>query len=283
MPLCSKGSTETGEVSKSKVKKLEVPAGTALAYTVRELLVSTVDGQFRVVLDTSCHGGFVFSLDADVDDVDGPSSDSSVKASFLHGILSSEIPKDDLRASLLEILKVPKAIGPLDDLFHEAAVFLETKILKTTLLSILQERIYSLEANLLPFLSLAGFTLQEADVVVYPTSSSELFEACELLITLLNGLDDDQLSIISACIEETGISQDILCLLRPVWDTDTREVELPSDSCLLQTDTGKKLLQAFGFEKTEFLLSLSEDNVQDVQALYLIIFLVVGSSDTQQQ
>lgn len=74
MPVCSKGSTETGEVSKSKVKKLEVPAGTALAYTVRELLVSTVDGQFRVVLDTSCHGGFVFSLDADVDDVDGPSS-----------------------------------------------------------------------------------------------------------------------------------------------------------------------------------------------------------------
>ncbi|XP_025094681.1 gasdermin-E-like isoform X2 [Pomacea canaliculata] len=277
------GSTETGEVSKSKVKKLEVPAGTALAYTVRELLVSTVDGQFRVVLDTSCHGGFVFSLDADVDDVDGPSSDSLVKASFLHGILSSEIPKDDLRASLLEILKVPKAIGPLDDLFHEAAVFLETKILKTTLLSILQERIYSLEANLLPFLSLAGFTLQEADVVVYPTSSSELFEACELLITLLNGLDDDQLSIISACIEETGISQDILCLLRPVWDTDTREVEMPSDSCLLQTDTGKKLSQAFGFEVTEFLLSLSEDNVRDVQALYLIIFLVVGSSDTQQQ
>lgn len=75
----------------------------------------------------------------------------------------------------------------------------------------------------------------------------------------------------------------MLLQLRPVWDTDTREVELPSDSCLLQTDTGKKLLQAFGFEKTEFLLSLSEDNVQDVQALYLIIFLVVGSSDTQQQ
>lgn len=75
----------------------------------------------------------------------------------------------------------------------------------------------------------------------------------------------------------------MLLQLRPVWDTDTREVELPSDSRLLQTDTGKKLSDAFGFKVTEFLLSLSEDNVRDVQALYLIIFLVVGSSDTQQQ
>nr|KAG5697169.1 hypothetical protein BaRGS_002178 [Batillaria attramentaria] len=67
-----KEADEEGSVMESRSKTLELPAGTALAYTVYELQVQSKDGQFTLILDRSKRGGFVSSLSVDLDELDGP-------------------------------------------------------------------------------------------------------------------------------------------------------------------------------------------------------------------
>lgn len=64
---------ENVTASEKKTKSLEMPAGTALAYSVHELLVYTSDSQFSIALDPSTRGGFVFDISTDGDEEDGPS------------------------------------------------------------------------------------------------------------------------------------------------------------------------------------------------------------------
>ncbi|KAL8565447.1 hypothetical protein ACOMHN_049424 [Nucella lapillus] len=269
--VLAKVGEESANVAESKTKTLVVPANTALAYTVYEVQVSKQNGRFSLMLDRSQRGGFVTSLSIDLDDVDGP-SDAMGATTLFQGIQAmSEEDRAILQMCTLRIVQAPKCLDPLNDLLHKAADFLEMNIEKTSTIQSLRDKIPSLDDTLLHFLSLAGFQRQEDETMTYPVCSTEVFESCELLVSLLNELDDEELEVTSSCLQDLPVSQAIIIALRPVWENDQCEVALEGDQSWLDTDTGGRVAQVFGVSFEGGCLRVPADNLLDTQALYLVL------------
>lgn len=262
---------EGGSAVEIKIKTLTVPANTALAYNVYELQISKQDGRFSMVLDPSQCGGFVSSLSVDLEDVDGPSDAMGATALFQGIQAMSEDDRKTLQSCTLHIVQVPKCLDPLNELLHKAADLLEMSIEKTTTWQSLCNKIPSLDSQLLQFINLAGFLEQEDGTITYPAQTTEVFEACELLISLLDDLDDDELDVVSCCLQDITFSQAVIAALQPVWESNKNEVSLEGDYSWLETGMGKKLTRVFNIEVDGDVLRISHDNLLDTQALYLII------------
>ncbi|KAK7483795.1 hypothetical protein BaRGS_00025011 [Batillaria attramentaria] len=268
-----KEADEEGSVMESRSKTLELPAGTALAYTVYELQVQSKDGQFTLILDRSKRGGFVSSLSVDLDELDGPPPSDAMEATTLfQGILTmSDEERESFRATVLKLLKVPKCLDPLNDLLHKAADFLEMNIEKTATMQSLRNKIPCLDEDMLHILHLAGFEIQEDGTVCYPTATTERFESCELLINLLSDLDDDLLAGLAMCMEDVTTSFAVVDMLRPVWENNEMEIIIEGEQEWLFTETGKKLSESFGIVIDSGVLKILKESLLDVQALYLIL------------
>ncbi|XP_076454756.1 pejvakin-like [Babylonia areolata] len=267
----TKVANENAEVQESKDKSLMIPANTALAYTVYELQVSKQNGRFSLMLVPGQRGGFVTSLSVDLDDIDGP-SDAMGATTLFQGIQTmSEEGREMLQKCTIRIVQVPKCLDPLNDLLHKAADFLEMNIEKTSTMQSLRDKIPSLDDILLDFLTLAGFQKQDDETIVYPVCSTEVFESCELLVSLLNELGDEELEVMATCLQDLPVSQAIITALRPVWESDQCEVTLEGDQSWMTTDTGRRLTEVFGVDYDGHCLRVPADNLLDTQALYLVL------------
>ena len=60
------------------------------------------------------------------------------------------------------------------------------------------------------FFSSTSCWLQEGETVAYPRCSTEIFESCELLVSLLNELDDDELEVTACCLQDVVNSQSVI-------------------------------------------------------------------------
>jgi hypothetical protein len=70
----------------------------------------------------------------------------------------------------------------------------------------------------------------------------------------------------------TVVSKGFLCFqLQPVWECNRSEVPLQGDQSWLDSDEGKRLAKVFSIEMDENTLRISNDNLLDTQALYLIV------------
>ena len=54
------------------------------------------------------------------------------------------------------------------------------------------------------------FCFQDDGSIAYPIELTEVFETCELLVSLLDELDDNQLSAISECLQSSALAQGII-------------------------------------------------------------------------
>ena len=51
---------------------------------------------------------------------------------------------------------------------------------------------------------------QENEIIAYPLVATEVFESCELLVSLLNELDDDELEATACCLQDAAASPSII-------------------------------------------------------------------------
>jgi hypothetical protein len=56
--------------------------------------------------------------------------------------------------------------------------------------------------------------LQENETVAYPSKTTEVFEACELLVGLLDELDDDELEAVGSCLQDAALAQAVSTTVR---------------------------------------------------------------------
>lgn len=153
---------------------------------------------------------------------------------------------------------------------HKAADFLEMNIEKTATMQSLRNKIPCLDKAIQHFLSLAGFEMQD-NTVCYPTTTTEMFESCELLTYLLSELDDEQLIALSLCMEDAALSYAIIETLRPVWENSEMEFTVAAEQEWLSTAMGKQLFAGFSISLDGGLVQIPKDSLLDVQALYLIL------------
>ncbi|XP_046565247.1 uncharacterized protein LOC124273944 [Haliotis rubra] len=281
--LSSTAVTASEEVNEKKSKTMKVPSGTPVAYRVYELLVSTKDGSFQVQVDPDTKGGFITTSLANLDTVDAlAESFSAVECSDNPGDIFRSLlelsagQREQVRSSLRGIMELPQTVQPLSDLLQEAEVFIDTKIEKTTNLEHLQKKIGTSNDDIQQFLTIAGFQIKEGNVE-YPRATTDIFEACQLLVTLLDEFDDDELDAVARCVDDEETAQSLLSILQKLQDKDILTLRLAQEEAsTLATDTAKNFIESVDVKLDDNMLTLSRTNRLDVNAAYFVFYALYG-------
>ncbi|XP_071101716.1 gasdermin-E-like [Haliotis cracherodii] len=275
--------TASEEVDEKKSKTMKVPSATPVAYRVYELLVSTKDGSFQVQVDPDTKGGFTPVSLANLDQVDAlAESFSAVECSGNPGNIFRSLldlsagQREQVQSSLRGIMELPQTVQPLSELLQEAEVFIDANIEKTTNLENLNKKIGTSNDDIQQFLTIAGFHINDGHVE-YPRATSDIFEACQLLICLLEEFDDDELDAVARCIDDGETAQSLLSVLQKLQGKDILTLTLsPEEASVLSTDTAKNFIESVDVTFDDNMLALSPTNRLDLNAAYFVFYALYG-------
>ncbi|XP_050418723.1 pejvakin [Patella vulgata] len=260
------------DINEDKSKSMTIPKNTTMAFSMIELLISLKDGAFELLLSPDDDGGFT---EHEVESIDGNFKERGTKDLF-NVIRSTDKTKQALLA-VQQLLEQPKSIKPLNELFREVEVSLDLDIPRMYTMEDLQQD-FNLDPNhtCLPFLNIADFVVTDESITIPDSSSSGVFDAFHLLLTLLDELDDGVITQLSLALMVTETTRKILPILKKLVDSKEtvkltkEEVEnitaIPIDS----------LLTALNIKIQNDSLDVPTDSRLDLHATYQILDALLG-------
>ncbi|XP_041361136.1 pejvakin-like isoform X2 [Gigantopelta aegis] len=280
------GGEATGEADDDKSRSITLVKGTALAFTMLHLLISTEDGSFKVILNHgSTKGGFTPQRITELDDVDGLSSSFTVlgatdcETQMFKGLMDlDDTRKEDFRIIIKRIMELPKLVLPISDLLQRAETFIDAGIRRSTNLTTLNEKIGTEDDELMPLLNFTGFHTETNGAVEYPLECSDMFEVCQLLMSLLEELEDDEIHALADCLDNSSTARLLLQILRKTECSGGESVALSAEErSILSTDPAKKLVEALKMTVDDDTMTFSRDNI-GIKACRLILHAFYGTN-----